>query len=83
MPTETRKLNNTSTKLTNNFLVAIIDELEDFFDSKGIVIPNAERDAQDSDGGANIWGDDFDYIMTMLRDTCANYGIVVEDRWEN
>jgi len=69
--------------LTNDFLMSIIDELEDWLDSKGIRIPNAERDEQDPDGGANIWGDDFDDVTTMLRDTCANYGIIVEDRWEH
>ena len=70
-------------KLTNDFLASIIDNLEDWLTYKGIIISNDERDEQDPYSGANIWGDDFDDIMTMLRDTCANYGIVVEDRWEH
>ena len=73
-------------ELDNNFLVTIIDNIEDWLDEKGVRIPNEERDkecgiAETPQDEAHIWGEDFDWIMEMIRDVCARYGIVVEDKW--
>ena len=70
-------------KLKNNFLVTIIDNLEDWLDDKGIRIPNEERDAEDPENSANFYGDDFDWFMNMMRDVCAQNGIIVDDEWED
>ena len=70
-------------KQNNNFLVTIVDYFEDFLDEKGVRIPNEDRDREDPDNCANIYGDDFDEMMCAIRDICAEYGIEVEDKWEN
>lgn len=70
-------------KLTNDFLVTIIDNIEDWLDEKGVRIPNEDRDAEPEANPTNIYGVDFDWMMSMLRDVCNNYGIHVEDRWMN
>ena len=69
-------------KLTNDFLATIIDNLEDWLDEKGTVIPNEDRDNEPENNPANIYGTDFDWMMDMLRDVCAKNGIIVEDEWE-
>ena len=50
----------------------IIDELDDFLNERGIVIPNNERDAEDDPNASNIWGDDYytleDAILDVLND---------------
>lgn len=69
--------------LNNNFLVTIVDNLEDWLDEKGVRIPNEERDKEDPNNEANFYGDDFDWIMEMIRDVCSDYGVVVRDAWEN
>ena len=70
-------------KLTNDFLATIIDNIEDWLDEKGVRIPNEERDAEDPDNVANIYGDDFDWMMNMMRDVCERNGIIVDDEWED
>ena len=68
-------------KLNNHFLVTIIDDVfEAFLDEKGIVVENEDRDAEGSE--CNIFGDDFEAVMTMLRDVCERFGIHVEDNWD-
>ena len=69
-------------QLKNNFLLGIIDDLEDWLEEKGVRIPNEERDKEDPDCGANFWGDDFDWLMEMMREHCGVHGIIVEDEWE-
>ena len=69
-------------KLNNNFLVTIIDNLEDWLDEKGVHIPNENRDLEDPGNEANIYGEDFDWFMEMMRDVCLKYGIIVDDKWE-
>lgn len=68
-------------KLNNNFLIAIVDNIDEWLEDKGIRIPNEERDEEDPDNHANFYGDDFDWIMEMIRDVCADYGIIVDDEW--
>ena len=69
--------------LKNDFLSAIIDKIEDFLDSKGILIPNTDRDRDDPDNKTNFYGDDFDHMMNSIRDICSDYGVIVDDEWEN
>ena len=69
-------------QLTNHFLCEIIDDLDDWLIEKGIRIPNADRDEEDPDNESNFYGEDFDWLMDMMREHCAEYGIIVEDKWE-
>lgn len=69
-------------KLNNEFIACIIDGFEDFLTDKGINIPNEDRDYDDPEGGAIIYGMDFAELMEMIRDTCENFGVEVEDTWE-
>ena len=69
-------------KLTNEFIACIIDGFEDFLDSKGIRIQNADRDRDDPGNTANIYGMDFADLFGTIKDTCSNFGIEVEDTWE-
>lgn len=32
-------------------------------------------------GLANIYGEDFDYLMDKITDTCRNFGIDIKDKW--
>lgn len=62
----------------DRMLVAnIIDMFEDFLDEKGVKIPNDERDRDDPDNTANIYGEDFDKLADGIVDTLRNYGITV------
>lgn len=69
--------------LTNDFLVTIIDNIEDWLDEKGVHIPNDKRDEEDPSNLANIYGDDFDWMMCMIREVCEYHGIIVDDKWIN
>lgn len=69
--------------LKNNFLCDIIDELDEWLIKKGIRIPNEERDLEDPENESNFYGDDFDWLMEMMREECARNGIIVEDEWED
>ena len=68
-------------KLNNHFFGAIIDGFDDWLEEKGIKIPNDERDEDGSEHNSNIWGDDYDFLMSMIRDVCYTHGIEVEDAW--
>lgn len=65
--------------LNNHFITSIIEGFDDFLEEKGVIIPNEERDP---DCGSNIYGEDFDWMMEMIRDCCKNYGVIVEDNWK-
>lgn len=67
-----------SLELNNYFLEAIIDKFEDLLDSKGVHIPNVDREPGNT---TEIYGMDFDKLMEDLRDVCRNNGITVEDNW--
>ena len=51
--------------------LSIIDIFDDFLKSKGVVIPNDEKDGTD-EPTSNFYGSDFDYIMTKLGDLIEN-----------
>lgn len=57
----------------------IIDIFEDFLDEKGVRVPNPERDAEDPDNEANIYGEDFDVLMDKIIETLKSDGIRVAD----
>lgn len=70
-------------QLNNDFLLGIVEEIDDWLSAKGITIPNAERDEQDPEANSNFWGDDFDWIMDTIREHLRQESIVVEDEWEH
>ena len=55
----------------------IIDLFENFLEEKGVRIENSERDEQDPEAGANLWGDDYDYVADGIVDTLNGNGICV------
>ncbi len=57
----------------------IIDTFEDFLDDKNVHIENAERDAEDTDNLANIYGDDYDRLVSDIRSVYTSNGINVAD----
>ena len=70
-------------KLNNKFLVDVIEVFEDFLDEKGIRIENADRDLDNSDNSANIYGMDFAKLMEDLRGVCESHDVNVEDNWDD
>lgn len=57
----------------------LIDVFEDFLDSRGIVIPNPERDEDedlDPDEAANIYGSDYDELAEGLMKTLEKWGLM-------
>lgn len=69
--------------LKNNFLCDMVDEIDEWLISKGVRIPNEERDEEDPENESNFYAEDFDWIMEMMREHCRKNGIVVEDEWED
>ena len=81
--------------LTKELPACIIDIFEDFLEKKNVWIPNEDVDeeikkadeysckeeARKEMGLANIYGEDFDYLMEQLMSTFDNFGIPVEDKW--
>ena len=53
------------------FVGQIIDVFEDFLESKGIDIPNDEKD--DDDNSAIIYGTDYGEIQTDLEELLQNW----------
>lgn len=68
-------------QLTNDFLLDIVEQLDDFLEEKGVQIPIEDKEGQEA--GTNFWGDDFDWLMNMLREKFRQAGVVIEDEWEN
>lgn len=58
----------------------IIDIFEDFLDTKQITIPNPERDEYKSedplDTVANIYGEDYDYLETQIKETLKRWNLI-------
>jgi hypothetical protein len=54
------------------FIGQIIDVFEDFLESKGIDIPNDEKD-EDDDNPAIIYGTDYGEIQTDLEELLQNW----------
>lgn len=54
------------------FIGQFIDVFEDFLDSKGICIDNADRD-EDDDNAAIIYGDDYDILADEILSVLHNW----------
>lgn len=54
------------------FIGQFIDVFEDFLDSKGICIDNADRD-EDDDNAAIIYGDDYDILADEILSILHNW----------
>lgn len=59
----------------------IIDIFEDWLDKKGVKIENEERDKDDPDNEANIWGSDFDELMDDISSLLFENGIHISDNY--
>ena len=77
----------TTTKVTNDDLPElvgqIIDVFEDFLDSKGIKLPNDEKDeaiydGEDHDGIANIYGTDYGQLQDGIENILMNWELAEE-----
>lgn len=69
-------------KIRRETVAAIIDTFEDFLDEKKVRIENADRDAEDSDNQANIYGEDFDKLMNQIIEILAEERVDVPDTYE-
>lgn len=54
------------------FIGQFIDVFEDFLDSKGICIDNADRD-EDDDNAAIIYGEDYDILADEILSVLHNW----------
>ena len=57
----------------------LIDIFEEFLDSKGVIIPNPERDEDEDlapEESANIYGSDYDELSDRLMETIENWGLL-------
>lgn len=54
------------------FIGQFIDVFEDFLDSKGICIDNADRD-EDDDNAAIIYGEDYDILADEILSVVHNW----------
>lgn len=61
---------------TTEFIGQIIDIFEDFLDEKGIVIVNPERDEDDEEMAANIYGSDYDRLSDEITDTLKRWNVI-------
>lgn len=72
-----------------NYAAGIIDTVEDWLDEKGVRIPNEERDKEDPENAANIYGEDYDSleygimnVLEELTESAGYSGSVITDRFE-
>ena len=61
---------------TTEFIGQIIDIFEDFLDEKGIVIVNPERDEDDEEMAANIYGSDYDRLSDEITGTLKRWNVI-------
>lgn len=61
---------------TTEFIGQIIDIFEDFLDEKGVVIENPERDEDDEEMAANIYGSDYDRLSNGITDTLKRWSVI-------
>ena len=66
----------TPTEDTTEFIGQIIDIFEDFLDEKGVVIENPERDEDDEEMAANIYGSDYDRLSDEITDTLKRWNVI-------
>lgn len=65
-------------KINREVLAALIDTVEDYLDSKRVKIPNEDRDAEDSDNTANIYGEDYDMLEQSFMAVLKEAGVEVD-----
>lgn len=58
------------------FIGQFIDIFEDFLDEKNVIIPNPERDENDEENQANIYGSDYDRLSNTIEETLRRWGVV-------
>lgn len=61
------------------FIGQLIDIFEDFLDEKGIVIPNHDRDhdeSLDTENAANIYGEDYFYLEDQIKETLTRWEVI-------
>ena len=61
------------------FTGQVIDIFEDFLDDKGIVIHNPEREADDEENSANIYGNDYGYLQSRITELTENWKLTTEE----
>lgn len=66
----------TPTEDTTEFIGQIIDIFEDFLDEKGVIIENPERDEDDEEIAANIYGSDYDRLSDEITDTLKRWNVI-------
>lgn len=57
------------------FIGQIIDIFEDFLDEKGIRIDNPEREGEDTEEAANIYGSDYGALEDEIKELLVNWEI--------
>jgi len=57
------------------FIGQIIDIFEDFLDEKGIRIDNPEREGEDPEEAANIYGSDYGALEDEIKELLVNWEI--------
>ena len=62
------------------FIGEIIDIFEDFLEEKGITIPNPEKDEDDEENAAIIYGSDYGIIQDALELMMRNWKITEEEK---
>ena len=60
------------------FIGEIVDIFEDFLEEKGITIPNPEKNEDDDENQAIIYGSDYGYCQDRLEEMMRNWKILKE-----
>lgn len=61
------------------FTGQVIDIFEDFLDDKGIIIPNLEREADDEENSANIYGSDYGDLQSRITELAETWKLTTEE----
>ena len=56
-----------------------IDLFEDFLDEKEVFIKNDERDADDEENSANIYGSDYDTLSDGIEEILTRWELIDEE----
>lgn len=63
------------------FIGSLIDVVEDFLDSKSVLLPNTEKEGDEY--AAIIYGSDYDELSAALEHMLSAWGIMKEERYAN
>ena len=64
---------------TPELIGQFIDLFEDFLDEKGVAIPNEERNEDDEECAANIYGADYDILADGIREILTRWELIEEE----